>query len=715
MRAFFCSSLTHAVKHMRCVLTLLLVVLVVDTLHDGPLTHSATSWAAAPLTITLGTGEMGEAAILVAGSGAVATLKDVQDGLAAQNQPTLLTETVNNGQHIWTLTQSLLVQKGVTLRITGGAQGAAEGAQVDWLRLRSDVGSADGSPDFYDHFVSLRTRDGRLLIQASTITSWDTGAGAYDMEYHDGRAYVTAKGEAELSISSSNLSYLGSSDGESYGVAWRDTGLDSQGKPRTRVTGQVSDSSFSYNYYGIYTFQAANMSFLRNKLFSNIQYGFDPHDFTHDVLVDGNEAYDNGSHGFIISRGCTKFIFRNNNSHDNKVKDNSKNPSAHGFMLDPGADPATAGVPQAPSTDNLFENNIASNNDGYGFRILQSNSNTIRNNTFTNNRAGISLEDGSTGNQIVGNLISQSQGLVANGTLSQGYGVQVSGGADANSITDNTISNNAVVGISLKTGKNLIQGNTIAGNATNGITVVQETNTAQGISERLPADNYLVSQPSTLTASGVQTTTSPDGNQLIGNTVRSNGAKGVSVSGANATVIKDNTLEANGASGISITGGTTRSLVQNNAIDGNTGYGVEIYGTASTKNNSLTRNLITNNSLGAISIRNGANNGISAPLVALQGADTITGTSNPGAVIEVFSDNADEAAFYEGTTAADTSGAFSFTLSGAPRAGNVTLTATDSAGNTSMLSVPLTVQVPITPTPPVEKRFLIYLPLVSKQ
>lgn len=705
-------SRSTLVKHASCALVcLLLTVLVADTFRGGLVTRVATAWAASPPTVTLGIGEKNEAAILVSGQGTIGTLRDVQNGLIALNQPTLLTETVIDGQHVWMLNQSLLVQKGVTLHITGGAQGAAEGAQVDWLRLRSDVGSADGSPDFYTHFVSLRTRDGVLVIQGSTITSWDTSAGTYDAEYRDGRAYVTAKGDAELNISSSSLSYLGSSDGESYGVAWRDTDTDSQGNPRTRVTGQVSDSVFSYNYYGIYTFQAGNMSFLRNKMFSNVQYGFDPHDFTHDVLVDGNESYDNGNHGFIISRGCSNFTFRNNSSHDNKVNAASKNLSAHGFMLDPGADsgddPTNPGTPQAPSTNNLYENNTAYNNDGYGFRILQSNNNTIRNNTFTNNRAGISLEDGSTGNQIVGNSISQSQGLISNGALTQGYGLQTIGGADANTITGNTISNNAGVGISLKTGQNLVQGNTITGNGDNGISIAQETSTTQGVDERLPADNYIPAQSSTLVTAQVYIAiTPPNGNQLIGNTVRSNGAKGIAVSGASATVIKDNTVDANGASGISITGNTTGTSVQSNTITSNTAYGIEIYGSTNTQGNTLTRNLISGNGLSGISVRNGSNGGINAPVVTLQAPRLISGRTLPNAVIEVFSDNGDEAAFYEGTITADASGAFSYTVSDTTRGSYVTFTATDAAGNTSALSAPLST---------LDKPFRVYLPVVSQE
>ena len=43
------------------------------------------------------------------------------------------------------------------------------------------------------------------------------------------------------------------------------------------------------------------MVFDSNEFDHNIGYGFDPHDFTHDVVVENNQSHDNGTHGFIIS------------------------------------------------------------------------------------------------------------------------------------------------------------------------------------------------------------------------------------------------------------------------------------------------------------------------------------------------------------------------------------------------------------------------------
>ena len=129
------------------------------------------------------------------------------------------------------------------------------------------------------------------------------------------------------------------------------------------------------------------MVFRGNRFHHNLGYGFDPHDFTHHVLVENNEAFENGNHGFIISRGCNNFVFRGNVSYNNHYHLGEAERRAHGFMIDPGS--PTSQYPQVASFDNLFENNQAYGNDGYGMRVLGANTNTIQSNTFRDNGQGI--------------------------------------------------------------------------------------------------------------------------------------------------------------------------------------------------------------------------------------------------------------------------------------------------------------------------------------
>lgn len=581
----------------------LLILSVVVCLSATGIAGRISPVSAAP-TVSVGTNTKGQQEIAVSGAGSTVTLRDIQAGLTALGKAGLLQHQVLDGEHVWTLFASLLIQADVTLRIVGGAAGDQSGSRADWLRLFSNPGSTSAYD--YTKFATLKTLDGSIIIEQSRVTSWDTVNGRLDEAYRDGRAFVLARGDAVLSIRASDLSYLGFPDSEAYGVSWRDPGFDASGAHLDRVTGEVHDSTFSHNYYGVYTYQASYMVFRGNKFFSNIQYGFDPHDFTHHVLVEGNEAYDNGNHGFIISKGCSYFIFRNNISRDNKVTAASTNPSAHGFMLDPG-------TPASPSTNNLLENNVAFGNDGYGLRVNGSHDNIIRNNEFYDNRNGIGIDNGSARNQVLDNSIRDSQEQTP-GSGTYGVGVYIQTGA-----TDN-----------------LLSGNTIGGNRRTGV--------------------YLK-------ASGQE--------------------------------LRDNTIVGNSGDGVWVGSGGGETSLSNNAISGNGDAGVQVDATA--RGVTLSQNSITGNGR-AIALASSANDGIAPPSLSVQGTASIAGTAEPNALIEIFTDAAGQAAFYEGSVRASGSGAFSFTLPAAPRAGRLTVTATDGGGNTSALSQPLTLPAAASPT-----------------
>lgn len=659
----------------------------------------------------------------------VATLQDIRDGLAALSPPRseLLTETVMpNGEHVWTLGMHMQISRTVTLRISGGP--GAVGARVDWLRLRSDPSpgypklSDPNNPDsskIYDFtsFAALRTRNGSLFIENTKITSWDTTIQAVDTNYEDGRPFLLAREDARMDICNSEIAYLGFGAGQAYGLSWRDVNSSSdppEAPKRRRVRGDMIGSESHHNYYGYYTFQAQDMIVRGNKFYSNIQYGFDPHDYTTDVLVEHNEAFDNGNHGFIISRGCERFVFYRNKSYENRVKPGSKNPSAHGFMLDPGS-PSSG--QQSPSVNNLYIENESYNNDGYGIRILDSDDNTFIENKFIGNRTGISLEEGSSNNRFQGNIISGNIGQkIDEGgvkSLKGGYGVTIYGGSDANIFeAENLISDNATVGISIKTANNLIVNNIITGNGQpdqlysdksfEGILINLEASSDPAepsanltiggrdpeaelrSDETLPADDYIF-PPSRPIAKALAVISQPANNRIEANTISNNRTNGITVKAASGTQIIENVVEANLADGISLSADANNSLVEQNSVKLNGIYGIEVAGSLGTLRNRLTRNGVTDNGSDGISVRDGANAGIQRPSIQFDIPSlTLTGTgAQPNATIEVFSDSANEGAFYETTLSADGSGTFSYTFSAPPTGSFITVTQTDGDGNTS--------------------------------
>jgi parallel beta-helix repeat protein len=620
-------------------------------------------------------GRNGERTIFISGESANVTLPDIQQSLAVISPTVSLLENQGNG--VWQANASLFLNRGVTLNLTRDT--------VTWLKLRSQstsiqLSAADGEANYdYNSFVTLRTYNGTILIDGVKITSWDPANNDYDRDISNGRAYVIAKYDARMDIKNADLSYLGSADGESYGVSWRDINdADAPDTLLTRVTGQVLNSNFSYNYYGIYTFQARDMIFQNNQFHNNIGYGFDPHDFSHHFAIEDNQAFANGNHGFIISRGINNFVFRRNTSYNNHYTVSADDRHAHGFMIDPGSPNSI--FPQAPSHDNLFEDNQAWGNDGYGLRVVASNSNIVRGNRFTGNLQGITLEQGSAGNLLQSNLIDAS-GL---------YGIYLIGGADGNTIAGNTITHSGKHGIYVKTSGNTITENTSANNGTianggAGIAFLQESTLAAALADlMLPGATASLAQadPDLLSLPALASPVS--GNVVTRNTLIHNLGAGIELKDAIGTRVESNTARNNGANGIYLSSGATNSIITHNILDSNVGYGIRANG-ADVIGNTWSENSVFGNSVGGIANTSSANGGIRPPTLAVSG-QSVSGTTVPGAVVEIYSDAGKQGRFFEGRVTAGADGAFSFTAARPWQGPNQNASATDSSGNSSGLT-----------------------------
>ena len=139
----------------------------------------------------------------------------------------------------------------------------------------------------------------------------------------------------------------------------------------------------------------------------------------------------------------------------------------------------------------------------------------------------------------------------------------------------------------------------------------------------------------------------------------------------------------NGSGGVLIEQGT-HIIVQGNLIAHHNPYaGVSVSGYSG---NTIRQNLIYDDQGGGIVLSNGANAGISPPVITSVSATGVSGAACPGCEVEIFSDSDGQGRIFEGSTFAAVSGAFQFNEGNLLTGPNVTATATDGNGNTSGFS-----------------------------
>ena len=224
-----------------------------------------------------------------------------------------------------------------------------------------------------------------------------------------------------MDVINSEIGYLGYAGlpkrggpfGGSYGISWKN---NNQGFRNNLLTGVVTGNKFHHNYFGLYTYGVTGMLVRGNEAYENIQYGFDPHDDSNNMLIADNRAYRNGNHCIIISRRCFQNAIVGNESFDNRL---------HGIMLD------------RQSNNNLVQSNkVYGNVDGIA--VYASDGNVILNNEIRDNVRGIRLNAQSRGNYSEENNISGNE-----------RGIYIYGQSVKNTLVKNEVRGNEI-GITVK-------------------------------------------------------------------------------------------------------------------------------------------------------------------------------------------------------------------------------------------------------------------------
>jgi len=190
-----------------------------------------------------------------------------------------------------------------------------------------------------------------------------------------------------MDISNSEVVSLGYNASEAYGLSWKVSVPSLSMLASVDVFGSVTGSTIHGNYFGVYTFGAYGMTISRNRVYSNIKYGLDPHDDSDSLIITSNSVYGNGNHGIICSQRCDKLRIARNIS---------KNNVGHGIMLHRSVE------------NSVVESNTLTGNSDSGIAVFESSNNIIRGNIIRGNAHGIRLSVGSSLNTFTRILVDRT-------------------------------------------------------------------------------------------------------------------------------------------------------------------------------------------------------------------------------------------------------------------------------------------------------------------
>ncbi len=234
--------------------------------------------------------------------------------------------------------------------------------------------------------------------------------------------------------------------------------------------------------------------------------------------------------------------------------------------------------------------------------------------------------------------------------------------------------------------------NIISGNKLHGIYMVGSSNNL--IARNIIGLNSIKTDTLGNRQSGIFMMSSCDSNEIVDNFIGGNKQNGIILFSGKGNVIVHNAIGCgdreqpemnlgNGSVGIYIS--SSDNLIMENAIAYNFSYGVQIYGPQAVRN-TLTRNLIYQNSWAGISNEEGGNNDLAAPLLINATLNSVAGTASKNSTVEIFADKKNQGAIYLGTVPVDASGTVNWNGDDIPSELFFTATATDTEGSTSEFS-----------------------------
>src|SRR5215204_4882591 len=250
---------------------------------------------------------------------------------------------------------------------------------------------------------------GKILINGVKITSWDVSDEDVIQQNIDGairRAYVQFTASEGSQIINSEFGYLGY-----QGFGRRGFDLFGGGEPSHDM--EIRGSKFHNMWFAFYSRGAYNIVVDGNEYYDNIKYALDPHSGTHDmnitnnwlhhnpigaicsdrcynILIEGNLVEHNTDHGIFLSRNMYDSIVRDNHVSNTPsgitVSESPNNQIYHNTIEGATRSGIRLFNPELPddgvTEGNLVYNNVISSSDD-GISAARSHDNILESNTFS--------------------------------------------------------------------------------------------------------------------------------------------------------------------------------------------------------------------------------------------------------------------------------------------------------------------------------------------
>ena len=358
-----------------------------------------------PITVSISTGACvsynSSTQIITISCTAGTRLTDVNN---VMQNPAILKKESNG---VWTLSANLVVAKNGNFVI--------DSIDTSWLKIISSSTKAFGLQNY-----------GTLKIDSVKITSWDATKNSYASTSTDGktqRAYIVSKSGAtgKMDILNSEIAYLGRDVSGEHG-------LDYYGGDGSLT----QNNNIHHNWRAFYSAGVGSITFTKNVVHDNLQYGVDPHSGTHDMYITYNKVYNN-NHGIICSVKCYNMHIENNELYNNQ---------RDGIFMDAGSHHSTIANNKIYNEDEGIQLPSLSYSEVFGNTITDSNYGIV---IYTQIGSVYDRDDmcGSIGCVSIKNNIHDNTIKVSRA------GIVMKGGASANTISSNFMSGNSQYGITV--------------------------------------------------------------------------------------------------------------------------------------------------------------------------------------------------------------------------------------------------------------------------